>query len=93
MEHLHARVDDLRLDFRETRERRGVERVLVQEHRGDGFCDLAHLWASVEHHPERTAVLPTGVACALGDERVEDRVLGHSVLGQRHGPTLVAAQP
>ena len=49
---------------------------------------LVHLGPAVVDHPERAPVLPARVADSRGLEGVEDLVLAHPGLRQRHDRTL-----
>ena len=63
----------------------GVERVVVEEHLGDGLHHRVRLGPGVVDHPEGLAVLPAHVAGAKLGEGVDDLVLAHPRLRQRHG--------
>ena len=66
--------DDLLLDLSEARERRGVQRVLVEIELRGLLGDLVHRGAAVVDHPEGPAVLPADVTGALADQLGDDVV-------------------
>jgi hypothetical protein len=78
-------ADHLALDRGQRRERDRVERVLVQVQRSGLLGDIVHTLAAVVDHPERTAVLPAGIADPLGDEVAHDLLDRPTGLRQFHG--------
>ena len=88
MEQGGHRADHLSLDLAERRDGEGVERVLVEIHRGGVLGDCVHLGSAVVDETEGTPVLPACVVAAQRPESFEHLVVAESGVGEGHAQTV-----
>ena len=88
MEQGGHRADHLSLDLAERRDGEGVERVLVEIHRGGVLGDCVHLGSAVVDETEGTPVLPAGVVAAQRPKSFEHLVVAESGVGEGHAQTV-----